>query len=604
VAALRDDSCLHAADTLRCFGMYGNRKKDALCCYMSVTNVFQDRNGYYQGEGHVFTKKLVQDMVEKDLRQQVLVPLLRAMKLQGVHEYHGTTEFGKDIVCWSADELKNRQNLALVVKATAVSGKSNASADIQNQVRQCFGKPYIDPITSVEECIDRCWVVSNKPISHEAVDLIKAGIGHAVYERNVRFLGIDQLWELIEKHMPFQASFQKLEEVRHDFETWDTHYRLEAQVDGTGIHSILAEKFPGAAQEKPLTIHSTFEFPDTEDGRKYVEALSHFYETGAPIKIPAMYIKNLEYSNALQQVLPPMGDDGFLQISPIPHPKPLLLRCEIMCDDGDRFEIEYIHLTRTRGGQKEVTFTNENQPIPFKIEQVIHFDGSQSSFHISIDHTTSWNVHQQLLHMKFVRCMSKTYTMRFTNLETGMSMAASRNKAGVCEAPHEELLEMLAALDALQMKSGKSVYFPDRDLTDEECQDIAMLRMLFRTGKIGASWRRGSASMIITNEDRTEQAQMLQRFADGEGFYCLSQGEVLLLFGQAYSLGPIKPLSLPIVLENWSDIKTLLDTGYCGEAKLEFVPCDDGSFTKEYVNWLPENSDMPALDADDASSDG
>ncbi len=328
------------------------------------------------------------------------------------------------------------------------------------------------------------------------------------------------------------------------------------------------------------------EFPNTEDGRTHVAALERFRETGTPVKIPGTYIKSLEYPDLLKQVYPAMTNDGFLQFGPIPHPKPLLLRCEIVCDDGDRFAIEHIHLTCTQAGQKEITLTNESQPIPFKIQQVIHFDGSRSSFHMSIDHDASFNVHQQLLRMQLMRCISKPHTMRFTNLETGMLMASGRNEAGACEAPHEEFLEVLAALDALQIKSGKLVYLPDRDLTEEEYQDIAMLRVLFRTGKIGATWQCASASMIITDEDREEQGQMLQRFADGEGFYYLSQQEILSLFDQEYALGPIKQVSLPITLANWLEVKALMDQGFCGELRLEFIPRDDGSFTKEYVQWL------------------
>src|SRR5260370_3409898 len=124
----------------------------------------------------MFTKQQVQDMIESDLRKQVLVPLLRAMNFQGVHEYHGNTEFGKDIVCWKFDELHNRKNLALVVKATHVSGQSQAAADIEHQVRQCFSKPYIDLSTGSNEEVDRCWIVSNKTINHDAVDPIKAVI--------------------------------------------------------------------------------------------------------------------------------------------------------------------------------------------------------------------------------------------------------------------------------------------------------------------------------------------------------------------------------------------------------------------------------------------
>lgn len=260
----------------------------------------------------MFTKQQVQNMTEKDLRQQILIPLLKAMKYQDVYEYHGPYEFGKDIIGWKIDELDNRQNLALVVKATAVSGQSAASADIENQVRQRFGKPYIDPVTGCEEEIDRCWVVSNKPISPHSVDRIKAGIGHAVYAKNVTFLDIDKLWEQIEKHMPLQAALQKLEDVQREYETLDTHYRVETRLSGNGIQQTLAEKFPGAAQEKPLKFHMAFEFPNTDEGRANMEAVERFRATGAPVKIPATYIKNLEYPDILKQIYPAMTPDGFL----------------------------------------------------------------------------------------------------------------------------------------------------------------------------------------------------------------------------------------------------------------------------------------------------
>lgn len=575
--------------------MAGGKKTNAYITSNELNlceSVFSAHHRYDQEVVLVFTKKQVQDMAERDLRQRVLVPLLRAMKYQDVHEYHGTTEFGKDIIGWDADKLGNRENLALVVKATTVSGQSKASADIENQVRQCFSKPYIDMLTGTEETIDRCWVVSNQPISHAAIDLIKSGIGHAVYAENVSFIDIDKLWELIEKYMPLQASLQKLEDVRHDFESLDTHYRVETRISGDGIQHTLAEKFPGAAQEKPLAFQMAFEFPNTEDGKAQVEALEKFRDTGAPVRIPGIYVKSLEYPDFLKQIYPAMTPDGFLQFGPLPHPKPLLLNCDIVSDDGDRFVVDYIHLTCIQAGQKEITLTNENQPIPFKMQLVIHFDGNRSSFHMSTELDDSCNVHQELLHAQLLRCISKPHTMCFTNLETGIVVASGRNEVGVGETPHEEFIEVLAVLDALQIKSRKLVYFPNRALTEEECKVINTLHILLHTGKLSITWSGTAGSVNITNENRENIVQELGQLAE-EGGFAYPQEETLSLFGEVYPLGPVKPLSLPIMLKNWPEIKALSDTGYCGEIKLEFVPRDDGSFTKEYVQWLPEQNDLP-----------
>jgi hypothetical protein len=536
----------------------------------------------------MFTKQQVQDMIESDLRKQVLVPLLRAMNFQGVHEYHGNTEFGKDIVCWKFDELHNRKNLALVVKATPVSGQSKAAADIENQVRQCFSRPYVDLITGSSEEVDRCWIVSNKTISHDAVDHIKAGIGHAVHQKSVEFVDIDALWDLIEEYMPVQATLQKLEEVRQDYDTFDTHYRLEAQVSGSGIHHTLVEKFPGAAQEKPLEIRPVFEFPDTVDGRENLKALERFFEAGTPTKIPAAYIKSIEYSEFLQHVYPAMTKDGFLQFGSRPHPKPLLLRCEIFCDDGDHFVLDYIHLICTQAGQKEATLTNDGQLIPIRMQLVLHFDGKISGFHMSLDHDNPLNVHQKLMQMRLLCCFSKPHTVHFTNLETGMFVGYGRSEVGVCDAPNENALEALAALDALQIKSGRLVSLPDRELTDEEYQDIHMLRTLFHTGKHNATWNSSSASIVVADDTREEIGQMLRRLAEEGGFVYLQQDEILSLFGEEYALGPIKPLSLPAKLVNWLEVKARLDQGFCGELCLQMIPSDEGTFTKEYVQWLPK----------------
>jgi hypothetical protein len=64
----------------------------------------------------------------------------------------------------------------------------------------------------------------------------------------------------------------------------------------------------------------------------------------------------------------------------------------------------------------------------------------------------------------------------------------------------------------------------------------------------------------------------------------------LSLFGEEYPLGPTKLMSLPVKLTNWLEVKTLLDQGFCGEVRLQFVPSDDGVFSKEFVQWLPEGN--------------
>jgi hypothetical protein len=134
----------------------------------------------------MFTKQQVEQMNEDDLRERVLIPLMRAMEYRDVFKYHGgENEKGKDIVCWYLGRLNNRINLTLVVKAKPLSGKINVdkgtAGEVRGQVQQCFAKPFIDPITGEEQEVHECWVVSNKKIEKNAVDALRSALGLSVY---------------------------------------------------------------------------------------------------------------------------------------------------------------------------------------------------------------------------------------------------------------------------------------------------------------------------------------------------------------------------------------------------------------------------------------
>ena len=46
---------------------------------------------------------------EAEFREQVLIPLLKAMDYRDVDHYHGRLELGKDIVAWKADSDGSRE---------------------------------------------------------------------------------------------------------------------------------------------------------------------------------------------------------------------------------------------------------------------------------------------------------------------------------------------------------------------------------------------------------------------------------------------------------------------------------------------------------------
>ena len=390
----------------------------------------------------MLTKQYVEQMEEKELRKRVLIPLLRAMGYQDVYEYHGGSgEQGKDIVGWRLNNLKSRVNLAIVAKAKAITGKANiakgTAGEIQIQIQQCFGKAFTDPVTGMDEHVNQCWVVSNKPISKEAITAIKSALGNSVYRENVEFVSIDKIWELIEEFLPPQAILQKLEEARSALEDWDTHYRLQASITDTGIQFTATEKFPGASSEKPIDFKVAFTFPDTEEGRSYAAAMEKNFADGTPVKIPLTYLSNIEFSDFLQKMLPQMTEDGFFLLGGAYNPKPLLARIEFVCDDEDLFTLDYVDLRIIQAGREAITFTNDEQPIPVKVQLVICFNGNPSTIHVEFPGSSSMNIHQHLMRIELMNCLSKPHLIRITNLETGVCSGMGRQEA-ICDAPDSE----------------------------------------------------------------------------------------------------------------------------------------------------------------------
>lgn len=542
----------------------------------------------------MLTKQLVEQMIEEDLRKKILVPLLRAMGFQDVYEYHGGAgERGKDIVCWRTNDLGNRENLAIVAKSKAMTGKAivgkGTAGEIQTQVQQCFGSPFTDPITGQDEHVNRCWVMSNKVISKESIIAIKDALGKALFKENVEFVGIDKLWELIEKFLPPQAVLQKLEEARTVLENWDTHYRLQASITEAGIQFTPAEKFPGASLEKPIDIKTAFSFPtDTEEGRFYAEAMGKYFADGTPAKIPLKYLRNIELPDFMQQMLPQMTEDGFFLLGRAYNPKSLLARIDIVCDDGDAFSLDYVELRVFQAGREAITFNNDEQQIATKVKVIIRFNGKLSNIGIEFQNDPSMNVHMHLTKMEAMNCLSKPHSIRFTILETGICSAIGKQEA-ICEAPDTHFMEVIRALDALQLKTGTPVYLPERDLIEEEIQIIEQLRVIFLTGHINASWNTITTITSVASSESNKVAELLQ-WLDGEKvmMFPLHFEEAINLFGLTYPLGKIKSVSVEGKLSNEQEVREKLAhlTDSEGKIELTFVPTDDGTFIKEYLDWM------------------
>jgi hypothetical protein len=530
----------------------------------------------------MLTKEQLECMNEMDLIDNVLLRLFAAMGYHDVTKYHGGVgEKGKDIVCWKTDELGSRINLALVVKAVPITGKAGVltgtAGEVSTQIQQCFGRPFIDPISGDTCPVHRCWVISNQRILKEGEDAINAALSTGTLGRNVSFVNGDKLWELIEQHLPEEAVWQKLHEATEVFGGMDSHYAPRVEISKDGIQVTVDEKFPGALQEKPFVIKPTFVFTQTEEGRAAKAALEHSFATGAPVDIPPQFIQTIEFPEFFRKIFP-QGIPS-LHIKPVPIGQ-FLARIEVQCDDGDTFTMEYIHFRIVQGGAEEITLVNEDQPVPIRANLVVNLREQKANLSFTF-RGWPWNASQVYQVLRFQTCMSKPSQVTMIHIDTGISAFEMKQAVGVGEAPDQRFVRAVAALAEIQKRLKKVIVFPVRPLTADELQSIERLRKILHTGRT-----RLASLKFPALPGGVEH--VLNQFGDGRTGLIRAEAEIgETLFGTDLPLGKIRIRSPRVVLSNETEVRERFNSHMDEQSLVDciFSPAPGAELIVDYLDW-------------------
>ena len=120
---------------------------------------------------------------EAHFREGFLHRLLRKLGYAIVIEYHGTDEFGKDIVFAELDRFGNVRYHALQARFTTGIGLKGA-ADLIECCHQAFANPFVHPATGQHETISSFYAVNGGTISNSARKHYFAALV-PLYHRNV-----------------------------------------------------------------------------------------------------------------------------------------------------------------------------------------------------------------------------------------------------------------------------------------------------------------------------------------------------------------------------------------------------------------------------------
>jgi nitrogen-specific signal transduction histidine kinase len=143
---------------------------------------------------------------EESFRQIILIPLMTRLGYRDVIEYHGgSSEKGKDIICWYNDPMENRRYVALVVKKGDIHGsvgRKGSASEVLYQIQQTLNEPYRDRYGLKEIRIDECIVATTGKIKNTSIESISGSIRASNMDRLLKFLDGKRLIDLLTKNMP------------------------------------------------------------------------------------------------------------------------------------------------------------------------------------------------------------------------------------------------------------------------------------------------------------------------------------------------------------------------------------------------------------------
>jgi len=536
------------------------------------------------------TKTKLKQLKEKQLREDILIPLFRAMGFRDVFEYHGgSLEKGKDIIMWKPNESGNRINYAVIVKTTNISGKvtgKSSAGEVRIQIEQCFNEPCKDPVTGKKIDVDRCWIVTSKKITKEALEAIGGILESQNLTERIEFINGDKLYEYLEKHAPEKTVFDKLNQIQQLFDNASPHYQIVTQMEDNNIGISLKPKYPGAETEHPLRFSNHLYFPDTPEGKEKSEEYERYIRTGAPFMVPKEFIQNMEIPDFLKPFLE--GIEGKIRsvgIGPQRIMRSFWVQIGVNCIDGQKFTMDTIELRIVQAGTEEITLTNEHQTIPWKLRLVFNSRDKKMHFWYNVTYA-GLNVNQVLELLKFQSAMAKGGEFIIKDVMTGFPLYQTMKEENKDESPSPKFIELIEKLVFIQKETKTYLTFPGAEI-----EPLEIIKILTTAEKIETGRQIFTGSDFTFNIDK----KGLAIFIDDEKRENISfTGDIdgsETIFGTVIPLGPVRVSCNNLCIPD-EDLHAL-------KAKLrsmtddEIIPvplklCDDAQITAEYLKWKPK----------------
>lgn len=280
----------------------------------------------------------------------------------------------------------------------------------------------------------------------------------------------------------------------------DPHYMFVLSASPVdGIKVAVVPRYPGAEKDRPIRLKAAFNFPDTDEGRAAVAALSDTIAYGTACEIAEEFVTNVTVEGiaGLDSVFTaPKLAFGPGQDPNLPMAPEIALRL-IRENGAVAFQLPLKLNGRTVGlNGGELTLTDYAEVIDVRMR----FNVSTRRFTLNYHFSTPPNILPGALvpALRFLSGMSSGHlaAVLFNSLPVGPPVASMPN------VPDElnGYLRLATDLDEIQRKSA--IYFPmPSSLSEDEQDNILMARQLVDGETVNAEWESSKMTMPARSLD-------------------------------------------------------------------------------------------------------
>lgn len=530
------------------------------------------------------------ELSEAKLREEVLVPLFRAMGYDNVEVYHwGPMEQGKDIVMSKPDDLGAPEFYGVVAKRGNISGQASGSssgAEVATQIRQCFNGELSHPRTGEPRKVRRCRVVASGRIPKEARQTVRNAI-EGWQARFTRFIDGDELWGLVEEHLGPQTIPSRLNEIGQVFNGLHPEYRVISTVSGSGARFGLEVK-EGVEDPTPLTGRIELEAPKTPEGKEGAKKLRRHHRTGASVTLSSDVIKEIEFPEPLQVLFGKIKDEDFeLEIGARTADTEVITRLQLENDEEEGAALSPVVLRPTQIGSHEFTLSNVDQDAPWHVELLIRpRPGAKCNFDLTVSNEGE-SVGSALKAARFTRALARGGRLSIHVLESSAQLLQFEVPAdqSAPEIP-DGTIELLTKAQKVQDATGTPLRIPDRELTEDDFRGVYDAAQIVATGEQRLDMDNVES---ITAHFNPEGVRRAVESLTGDRAELFARGDhVIEVLGSEIHFGPkeIRWSSPPLPQEERRRLLELAEESDADEGIPVKIPLDEDSEMRiRYKDW-------------------